>query len=215
MTDHLAIQLKDKTVYLLAEKCAFFPYTQTLVIADIHLGKAVHFRKSGIMIPPQAGTVQDYRILHHVIQKYKPLRILFLGDLFHSVANTAWQHFADFTTQYNWLTWVLIQGNHDILPAQLYREANLQVCETLQEDGLLFSHAPLAQVTADSINIAGHIHPATSLRGLGKQTLKLPCFHFAPPYFLLPAFGSLTGTFVLPKGDAQQFVVTGKTVRAI
>lgn len=215
MTDHLAIELNNKIIYLLAEKGIFFPHTQTLVIADVHLGKAAHFRKSGIMIPSLAGTVKDYQALHLLIHKYQPARIIFLGDLFHSVANASWNHFIYFTSNYPNLKFILVQGNHDLLTKSHYKDADLEVCNDLLEDNFLLSHAPLANIPENVINIAGHVHPATRLRGQGKQQLTLPCFHFATPYLLLPAFGSLTGTFVLAKGDAKQYIATGKTVRAI
>lgn len=216
MMDYLPIQLNHTTVYLLVEKCLFLPQTKTLVIADLHLGKATHFRKSGIIIPSGAGTLRDYKTLHTLIIKYNPERIIFLGDLFHSIENAAWQYFLDFTQNFPWLKLLLIQGNHDIFPTHRYSEANLLLFEEqLIEDDFIFSHAPLSTVTEGYVNIAGHIHPATRLKGLGKQWLKLPCFHFEPPYFLLPAFGSLTGTYLLPKGSSQQFVVTDKLVKEI
>ncbi|GAA4803948.1 ligase-associated DNA damage response endonuclease PdeM [Olivibacter ginsenosidimutans] len=216
MMDYLPIQLNGITVYLLVEKCVFLPHTHTLVIADVHLGKAAHFRKSGIIIPSSAGTQRDYKTLHHLIVKYNPNRIIFLGDLFHSIANASWQYFLEFVNCYPWLNLILILGNHDILSPTHYDQANLLTYkESLIEDKMIFSHAPLDNIPYGMLNMAGHIHPAASLKGLGKQSLKLPCFHFQYPYFLLPAFGSLTGTFLLPKGDGQQFVVTGKVVKEI
>lgn len=216
MRDRLELRIKNKTIYLLAEKCIFFPENQTLVIADIHLGKAAHFRKAGIIIPQQAGTDRDYKLLQDVLKKYETKRIIFLGDLFHSSENAAWLHFVDFSSQYPHTELILIKGNHDILPLAYYQQSNLKVhLETLQEDFILYSHAPLPEVPAGILNIAGHVHPAANLKARGKQTLRLPCFHLEQSLLLLPAFGSLTGTFALPKGNAQQFVTTGRTVLAI
>lgn len=208
--------LGGKTVYLLPEKGIFLPESATLVLADIHLGKAAHFRKSGIIIPSKAGTLQDYAKLYHLISTYRPKRILFLGDLFHSVVNRSWQYFLDFFNLYPKIQLILVRGNHDILPKQLYQEANLTlVDDKLEEEFIIYSHAPLANVPSGMINIAGHVHPATLLTGKGRQKLKLPCFHYDPPWFLLPAFGDLTGTFLLPKGNAKQFAVTNKSVVAL
>ncbi|QNL50847.1 ligase-associated DNA damage response endonuclease PdeM [Olivibacter sp. SDN3] len=208
--------LGGKTVYLLPEKCIFLPENATLVLADIHLGKAAHFRKSGIIIPANAGTLQDYAKLHRLISKYQPKRILFLGDLFHSDTNKSWQHFLDFFHLYPQIKLILVRGNHDILPENVYQEANLALWEEqLEEEFIIYSHAPLAAVPSGMLNIAGHVHPATILTGKGKQKLRLPCFHYQPPLFLLPAFGDLTGTFILPKGNAKQFVVTNKSVVAL
>lgn len=216
MSDRLRLQIKNETVYLLAEKCIFFPQNKTLVIADIHLGKAAHFRKAGIIIPQQAGTDQDFSVLHRLLQKYETKRIIFLGDLFHAEENTSWQHFLDFTKKHPLIEFILIKGNHDILPATRYQQGNLKVYhDTLQEGLLLYSHAPLIGVPKGLLNIAGHIHPGAILKGKGRQELRLPCFHLDSALLLLPAFGSLTGTFTLRRGNAQQFVTTGKSVRAI
>lgn len=216
MMDYLPIQMNGTEIYLLVEKAVFLPHVSSLIIADIHLGKAAHFRKSGIMIPSSAGTQRDYKTLHQLIAKYNPNRIIFLGDLFHSSENASWQYFLEFVQHYPWLKLILIQGNHDVLGHKHYEQANLLIYEECMiEAGFIFSHIPLDEIPRGMINMAGHIHPAASLKGLGKQSLKLPCFHFQDPYFLLPAFGSLTGTSLLPKGSGQQFVVTGKVVKKI
>lgn len=216
MKDRLELRINNKTVYLLAEKCIFFPENETLVIADIHLGKAAHFRKAGIIIPQQAGTDRDFNILQSLLDKYQAKRIIFLGDLFHSAENAAWQHFVDFSRKHRQTELILIKGNHDVLPTAYYTQGNLKVhLETLREDFILYSHAPLPEVPRDVLNIAGHVHPAVNLKTKGKQSLRLPCFHLESSLLLLPAFGSLTGTFALPKGNAQQFVTTGRTVLAI
>ncbi|MEH6304501.1 ligase-associated DNA damage response endonuclease PdeM [Olivibacter sp. CPCC 100613] len=216
MSDRLELRIKNKAMYLLAERCIFFPENQTLVIADVHLGKAAHFRKAGIMIPQQAGTDQDFGMLQHVLDKYDAARIIFLGDLFHSSENEAWRHFVDFSDRHPHTELILIKGNHDVLPLAYYQQGNLTVhLETLQEDFILYSHAPLPAVPPGLLNIAGHVHPAARLKAKGKQTLRLPCFHLETSLLLLPAFGSLTGTFALPKGNAQQFVTTGRAVLAV
>jgi uncharacterized protein len=41
---------------------------------------------------------------------------------------------------------------------------------------------------------SGHIHPGIRIRGMGKQSLQLPCFYFGAGYAVLPAFSLFTGT---------------------
>lgn len=205
--------LGNQPIYLLPEKAMFIPEKRTLIIADVHFGKAEHFRKAGIFMPPNAGTLEDYKRLAHLIDKYQPLQIMFLGDLFHSTENSSWLHFLSFAKQHSTTQLILIKGNHDILPSKLYLDANLIVYpEHLEEDIFIFSHGPLTQVPPGKINVAGHIHPGTTLVGLGKQKLTLPCFHYEHPLLLLPAFGSLTGVYKIPRSHAKQFVVTSQKI---
>jgi len=212
----LPIQINSLHLHLLPEKAVFLPHNETLVIADLHLGKASHFRKAGIIIPPEAGLKKDYSRLQRLMQSYNPKRLLFLGDLFHSEENTSWLHFLPFIQQYPQTAFSLIKGNHDILPSSLYAKAGLRVYETdLQEDPIIYSHAPLSDLQGCSLNIAGHIHPGVLLNGLGRQSLRLPCFHYTAQRLILPAFGSLTGLQLLSKRNARQFVITDKTVWAI
>lgn len=203
----------NKTIFLLPEKGIYLPENKTLVIADVHFGKSEHFRKAGIFMPPNAGTIQDYQRLNALIYKYQPARILFLGDLFHSSENSSWNLFLTFAKQHPAIKLLLIKGNHDILPMKLYLDANLHVYpDHLEEDIFIFSHGPLTEVPLNKINMAGHIHPGTTLAGLGKQRLTLPCFHYEHPLLLLPAFGSLTGVYKIPKGKAKQFIVASQKI---
>ncbi len=52
------------------------------------------------------------------------------------------------------------------------------------------SSADLATVR---YTLAGHIHPVVSLRGGGRDSLRLPCFDMGPKLGVLPAFGAFTG----------------------
>ncbi len=47
---------------------------------------------------------------------------------------------------------------------------------------------------------SGHIHPGVIVNGLGKQSLRFPCFYFSNEHCILPAFGKFTGlASVYPK----------------
>ena len=77
---------KEELIQLLPEKVAFLPHHKTLVVADIHLGKASHFRKEGIMIP-LPGSCPDLKCLGELLDSLQPEIVVFLGDLFHSSLN--------------------------------------------------------------------------------------------------------------------------------
>lgn len=183
-----------------------------LVMGDLHLGKAMHFRKAGIFVPPRSA-VKDYEVLQALMTTHAPEQVYFLGDLFHSAHNSEWLQFESFIRAYPGIKFTLIRGNHDVLPEASYKALNIHVVPgQLIRDNLIFSHEPLSSVEEGKINIAGHIHPGCVLRGLGKQRLTLPCFFFKEGLFLLPAFGQLTGLHLLEKNNAAVFAVLPERV---
>ncbi len=197
----MQIELGNTTVLLLPEKAMFLPEHGILVIADLHLGKAMHFRKAGLLVPPGSAH-KDYQVLHALMQQYRPREVWFLGDLFHSTYNSEWQQLEAFIRAYADVRFTLIQGNHDILQTVHYEHLHIQVLpDVVVLEDLVFSHEPLANPAAGKINIAGHIHPGCLLRGLGRQSLRLPCFYFRDNLFLLPAFGALTGLHMMAQGS--------------
>jgi len=208
----MQLKLLNTTIELLPEKAIYLPASDTLVIADLHLGKAMHFRKSGFPVPPQSAE-RDYLRLNALIEKKQPQHIIVLGDLFHSVHNSEWNLFCDFVASRSGISFTLIIGNHDILDRRHYDELCLHVIEESMILGdLLLSHEPLQHVPEGKINVTGHIHPGFVLRGRASQRLKLPCFYLLPQLLILPAFGSLTGLYLLERGNAKVFVVVGNGV---
>ncbi len=189
----------DQNLVLSPEKALFWIQKKTLIISDVHLGKASHFRKSGIAVPGQVHLHDLYRI-DQLIQIYKPNRIIFLGDLFHSDHNMDWHQLNSWLHDYPEIHFVLVRGNHDILPESMYIDSPIELVDSWKDGPFLFTHD--AEETID-FNISGHIHPAVRLSGTARQSVKIPCFHFSSNAAVLPAFGVFTG-FVnvkVVKGD--------------
>lgn len=209
----MELQLGKKTYVLLNEKALFRPSDATLIVADLHLGKAQHFRKNGIYLP-QKSAEKDYERLKQMITSLKPRRIILLGDLFHSAYNHEWELFCEFVNTFKRIKFVLVLGNHDILEEQHYKKTCSEIVEqTLEEEDIIFSHHPLKKIPENKINISGHIHPGVVLHGKGKQHVKLPCFYWCNNQLILPAFGSLTGLQVIvPEKEAQVYLVTTNKV---
>jgi metallophosphoesterase superfamily enzyme len=109
---------------LLPEKAVWISEWAVLLIADLHFGKAAHFRKSGIPIPEKVHD-QDYIQLNSLISRYSPKQVYFLGDLFHSSWNEQWETLLIFFGQFPNSTFHLVVGNHDILPAEKYQDPSL------------------------------------------------------------------------------------------
>lgn len=190
----------------------FLPEHNILVIADLHLGKAMHFRKAGIFMP--AGTAaKDYFVLRALITGYNPAQVWFLGDLFHSIRNSEWLQFEAFVGEWPELQFTLIRGNHDIIRKEYYDALGIRMIPHILPLGnLLFSHEPLPEVPEGLINIAGHIHPGCVVKGKGRQSYRFPCFHLSGQHFLLPAFGYLTGLAIMEQKDAAVFAVLPEQV---
>lgn len=199
----------EQTLQLHPLKGVFWEEESILFLADLHLGKAVHFRKAGIPVPLAAGDANWDRLIYLLLE-FKPERVIFLGDLFHSSFNHQWHHFEDVISRFSGTRFELVQGNHDILSVEYYQNAGLCVHdEPLLLPPFLLSHHPIQSVPENFYNLAGHIHPCVWLKGNGRQKLKLPCFYFGKNGGILPAFGTFTGTAKIQaqKGD-QIFVIT-------
>lgn len=186
----------------------YWPRCKSLLISDLHLGKAAHFRKAGIPVP---GAVSDHnwdRLLSLLID-FQPQRVIFLGDLFHSNLNTEWVDFCKMTEQFAHVKFELVPGNHDILHAKHYTEARLHLHKPeLFIESFIFSHHPLHHIPENYYNLCGHLHPSVRLKGSGRQQLKLPCFYFTENQGILPAFGAFTGTAEMqPRNGDQVFVI--------
>lgn len=197
-------------------RAAYWEAQETLLLADLHLGKAEHFRREGLPVPSDVS-LSNWDRLASLLFDFRPRRVLLLGDLFHSDYNRAWEAFCQLTAQFSTVRFELISGNHDILPQSRYREAGLEVHEAeLALPPFIFTHYPRDEETAAFYNLAGHVHPCVYLRGNGRQRARLACFHFGGAQGVLPAFGAFTGmSSVSPRAGDQVFVIAGDEVLAV
>ncbi len=207
------ILFKGQTLILHPKKGIFWKEQQTLLLADLHLGKAAHFRKQGLAAPA-AILHQNFNNFRQLLKDFTPRRVLFLGDLFHSSLNQVWEKFAAFLEEYPNISFELVKGNHDILPEAIYEASVMKIHQPpLIVEPFIFSHYPLKQNTFTQYNFYGHLHPGVVLEGWGKQVMKLPCFFFEETQAVLPAFGAFTGLAIMqPKIVDRVFVVTDKEV---
>jgi len=234
-------QLCTQTFHLHPHAAIDWEESDTLIVADLHLGKATHFRRHGIAVPTY---VQDETLekLSGLLLDFKPKRLLMLGDLFHSDYNSEWEDFADLVMAFSHIKFTLVPGNHDRLTYHQYEKYNIEVKEEPYVDGpFAFSHHPLAlkvlakaktlnpqssptecnahlnatQASTPPYNLAGHVHPAVMLQGR-RDSLRLPCFYFGEGAGLMPAFGAFTGLYTIQatKEDSV-FVLTGNEVMQV
>jgi DNA ligase-associated metallophosphoesterase len=170
---------------LLPEKAAIWESKKTLLIADVHAGKASHFRNNGIPLSTD-HLLSDLNRIAGILETYDLQKISFLGDLYHTslnIENTLideWLNSLDIEVE-------LIIGNHD---RHSLKHSTLTKKESYEIDGILLSHEP---EKSDYFNICGHLHPAYNLSGKARQQIKLPAFYHAETSLILPAFGSVNG----------------------
>jgi DNA ligase-associated metallophosphoesterase len=198
-TTGLAFTLLNQHLLLLPQKAIYWQQQKTLIVADAHLGKVGHFRKAGIAVPRDMEQ-NDLSVLSDLVDEYRPEKIIFLGDLFHSDLNADWDWFVLWRKQFPKLQLILIRGNHDIIHDRYYIELEVQLHDQLMAGPFLMLHHPLndaALQQAEGYVLCGHIHPGVSLSGRARQHITLPCFAFGHQQGILPSFGKFTGKVAL------------------
>lgn len=203
----------DAAIMLLPGRAALLPASATLLVADLHLGKAATFRKAGIPVP-EGSAQRDLARLADLVARHAVRRLLILGDLFHARSGCTEQVQAEFATARARLAEtevVLVLGNHDRplgpLPATLGIDA---VVPAVDEPPFHFVHEPattIAAVGRDVFTIGGHLHPTVSLRSPSGDRIADRCFVAEPATLVLPAFGSFTGGHrITPTGSTRIWI---------
>lgn len=202
------INIKDQNLLLLPEKALFWEEEKGLIISDVHLGKAGHFRKNGIALP-QSSNDENLIKINSLVQSLNPYWILFLGDLFHSIRNKEWDTFKHWRDSHPSIEVILVMGNHELYPKAEYKMMGVNCFEEYITGPFLFVHEDdESNSKTDVFKISGHIHPSIRMKGKGRQSIRIPCFYFDDRKAILPAFGRLTGTHnVKPSKNAQIYGV--------
>lgn len=181
--------LQGQELLLNPYHAVFWKDKNMLWLADVHLGKAAHFRKSGVPIPNSVH-IEDYRKLECLIGQYKPETVLLLGDLFHSSINNEWYSFKNWLNNYRNIHFLLVSGNHDILDSDQYSDIEY-IPDYLSVPPFIFSHKPMD--SCELYNVCGHVHPGIVIKIQKRHHIRLPCFYFGKSIGILPAFGNFTG----------------------
>jgi uncharacterized protein len=194
-------KIADQTLWLSPLRALFWEEQKALILSDLHFGKTGHFRKAGIAVP-QGIYKEDLQRLVNLLQYFQPKQIIAVGDLFHSRANLELEWFkrwrADFAVDFH-----LVRGNHDILNDEWYQETDIRVWDRdLFLDGFCFTHE-YCMNEKDRYTFCGHLHPGIVINGLGKQSLRFPCFYFAKDHCILPAFSKFTGLAIVEPSKAE------------
>lgn len=189
----------DADIQLLPGRAALLHASATLLVSDLHLGKAATFRRAGIPVP-EGSAQHDLVRLETLVLRHAVRRLLVLGDLFHARSGCTERvrdEFATMRARIPATEVVLVQGNHDRplgpLPLSLGIDA---VLPSLDEPPFRFVHEPATVVTAAdraSFTVGGHLHPTISIRSPSGDRISDRCFVAEDSVLVLPAFGSFTG----------------------
>jgi uncharacterized protein len=209
MTD-VSLIIAGEEVQLLAERALWWPNASTLIVADLHWGKASTFRATGIPIPI-GTTSDDLARLDSALIRTGARRMVVLGDLFHAKAGRIASHTLAELRRWRSLAApveiLLVRGNHDRHAGDPPADLRINcVNAPAFVPPFVFRHEPLLQDGA--YGLAGHVHPGITLVGRGLQRETLPCFVIGQAGALIPAFGSFTGFGNVEPGPGDRaFVV--------
>jgi uncharacterized protein len=203
-------QWRGETVHLLPQHAVWWPAGATLLVADVHLGKAASYRKLGQPVP--AGTTQaNLDGLSRLLAAYPARQLVFLGDFLHAASSrtaSLLQALTQWRAQHQAVAMTLVRGNHDDRAGDPPAELRIAVVD---EPWLLgpFACCHHPQTHPTHFVLAGHVHPARFLGGPGRDRLRLPCFVSDEAHAILPAYGAFTGGQTLPPRPGQQWHAVG------
>ena len=211
------VRIAGEELTLLPERAVWWRARRTLLVADPHFGKAATFRALGVPVP-RGTTTGTLARLDAVIDRHAPARLIFLGDFLHAAEGRDAETLRvlnEWRRRHAAIDMTLVRGNHDARAGDPPRELELRcVTGPHSETPFALDHHP--RPAPDGYVLCGHIHPAVTLTGIGRQHSRLPCFWFGKTIGVLPAFGEFTGVAEadVQAGD-QVFVVADDAVIAV
>jgi uncharacterized protein len=167
-------------VWLDRERALYLERERTLVIADIHWGYAHCHRRQGNLLPLWGNEACAHR-LGLLMERYNPLRIIWLGDSLHTPDAAAFaEEFLDRLSPM--LEVIIIRGNHD----RRWRRADV---DEYRMGDYVFHHGDQEVIRRpSSIEVIGHIHPAFTWSDGAGMRLKVPVLVESAHRLILPAF---------------------------
>lgn len=209
----IATELAGERVLLLPQKALYWPAAKTLMVADIHFGKAASFRALGVPVP-RGTTSENLAVLETLLTTHDTQRIVFLGDFLHAKAAQApatLQAMLAWRRRHRELELLLVRGNHDWHAGDPSALLDLTMVDEPYACGpFALCHHP--DVACEGYVIAGHVHPVFHLR-TARESLRLPCFLLGTNRAILPAFGAFTGGHsLIPQASDKVYVVAEELI---
>jgi DNA ligase-associated metallophosphoesterase len=211
----------DAFFVLTAERAAYWPSRKTLIVADLHLGKANALAAGvGTLVPAAVlrGVLrEDLTRLGRAIARHGAERVVVVGDLLHAPAGVTTELVEEVAAwrAANPQPWVVVPGNHDKKVARIASAWGLTVVgEEMSEGGVRFVHIPPTEARGEVVTICGHEHPAVSV-GLARpgRLVKLPAFRVRSSRgagrMILPAMSRFTAGVPVVPGPGERVFACG------
>jgi len=204
------VEVAGATLELLPERAIHLPQFQTLLVADVHVGKSTSFRTLGVPVPrgTTAGTLERLSV---ALTATAARRLVVLGDFVHarrSFTPETLQALTRWRDAHPALSITLLRGNHDRRSGDPPRELGIEaVDEPVALGPYRLLHEPREQ--PEGYVLAGHVHPSIVVGRHGFDRLRLPCFHFGAHVGVLPAFGEFTGSHTRTREPGDRVFAIG------
>ena len=109
--------------------------------------------------------------------------------------------------------WVLVQGNHDMIPDLLLQESGIQQIGRLDEGPFTFTHDPADMEVDFGYHVCGHVHPGHPNGWRGTTAVAVAVLLFSGKQAIMPAFGAFTGMHAItPAMSDRVYAITGEAV---
>ncbi|ELZ25249.1 metallophosphoesterase [Natrinema limicola] len=188
------------------DRAVFVPAAETLVIADVHLGKAA---ASSVDAPIDDGTDVRER-LESVLAATEPSTVVIAGDLLHSFSRLPRGVERDLDRLIDVVNaaeaeLVVTPGNHDTMLETVFDVETTLEYELADGETVVCHGHERPKTTADRY-IVGHDHPALSIEGC-----KRPCVLYGPDAYegadvlVLPAFTRLAAGATVNRMAGRDF----------
>jgi uncharacterized protein len=193
-----------------ASGALWIPPSQTLVVADLHLGYGWAQRRKG-----ELGPLADSRTiakLEAVIAELHPIRIVFLGDVVHAPrpCEDEQRYIEDALSKLALDVQLFsVRGNHDRAFAREFAHLPVRMVEDWTEDGVLALHGdrlPVELPDAGDVLLLGHLHPSMPVKDVAGAGRRLPVFVSSTQAVILPAFSPFAHGYNLLEGLPAEFL---------
>lgn len=181
----------------------WLPDSETLLIADLHLGYSWAQRRKG-----ELGPLVDERTrtrIFSVTAELMPRRIVFVGDIVHAPRpcpeEREWVE-SVLTGLSTRAELIVLRGNHDRSFAREFAHLPLRAAESWSEAGMVAMHGdqlPSRRRMEETL-IVGHLHPALVVHDAAGAGQRLPVFLANRFCIILPAFSPFARGYNVASG---------------
>ncbi|MBA3832614.1 MAG: metallophosphoesterase [Chthoniobacterales bacterium] len=184
-----------------------------LAVADLHFGYELSQRAAGRLMPMWGMTSVEDRLVE-LLEEYRPLQLIIVGDLVHDSASgaAAVELLARLRKR---CVVIALAGNHDRHVAR-----KIEFIPRWQTQDFIFQHGHCGSDETDCIQIIGHHHPAATVTDGAGLRVKFPAFvqqaglaGAARRCWILPAFSPWAGGVAWPDdGESRIWLCTPKRI---